>query len=95
MPKYRLQPTWVRSAPFGARPNDGGEFCAGGSRSNILETADPCYEPEGNFWDSGMREDVRHYARREARRERGAWAYLLLTTVMFVGIVAAFLWWTW
>jgi hypothetical protein len=42
-----------------------------------------------------MREDFRHYARREARRERGAWAYLLITSVMFVGIVAAFLWWTW
>ena len=33
----------------------------------------------------------------EGRRgeSAGAWAYLLLTTVMFVGIVAAFLWWTW
>jgi hypothetical protein len=42
-----------------------------------------------------MREDFRHFARKEARRERDALAYVLFVMVMFVAIVAAFLWWTW
>jgi hypothetical protein len=42
-----------------------------------------------------VREDPRHLAREAARRERRAWAYLVLTAMMIVVVVTAFLWWTW
>jgi hypothetical protein len=41
------------------------------------------------------REHPRHFFREAARRERQAWAYLSLTTLLIFVIVVAFLWWTW
>jgi hypothetical protein len=42
-----------------------------------------------------VREDPHKFVREAARRERDALAYVLFVMVMFVAIVAAFLWWTW
>jgi predicted permease len=42
-----------------------------------------------------VRKDPRHLAQEAARREREAWAYLSLTTMLIFVIVVAFLWWTW